>query len=124
MASRLRRSLFLATLFIIVTPIASMAHAGFVSSSPQPGSTLGSAPGQVTITFSEPPNPRLSRAAVQTPDGSSISGRVSGDDTMVIDLTTNQSGVYDVSWTTVSLVDGHTLSGSFRFGVGVSPACG
>ncbi|MGH2579274.1 MAG: copper resistance D family protein, partial [Actinomycetota bacterium] len=41
-----------------------------------------------------------------------------------IDHTTNQTGVYEVSLTTVSVVDGHTLSGSFRFGVGVSPGPG
>lgn len=40
------------------------------------------------------------------------------------DRGTNQTGVYEVMWTTVSVVDGHTLSGSFRFGVGVSPGAG
>src|SRR5439155_8132046 len=67
---------------------------------------------------------RLSRAAVNVPDGSSVAGRVVGDDGMVVDLKTGQPGVYEVDWTTVSLVDGHTLSGSFAFGVGVSPGAG
>jgi copper transport protein len=78
----------------------------------------------VILTFSEPPNTRLSRATVLEPDGRTAAGRVIADDGMIIDLTTNQTGVYEVSWTTVSVVDGHTLSGSFRFGVGVSPGAG
>ncbi|MGH2635135.1 MAG: copper resistance CopC/CopD family protein [Actinomycetota bacterium] len=114
----------LALIVVVVLPATALAHAGFVSSTPEPGSTLGTAPGQVILTFSEPMNTRLSRATVLEPDGSTATGRVSADDRMIIDLTTNQAGVYEVSWTTVSVVDGHTLSGSFRFGVGVSPGAG
>jgi copper transport protein len=124
MPKRLRGPLFLATLLIVLTPVAATAHAGFVSSTPDAGSTLGSAPGQVSITFSEPLNNKLSNASVRVPNGSVVSGRVSGDDQLTVDLTTNETGVYDVNWRTVSLVDGHTLSGSFRFGVGVSPGVG
>jgi len=99
----------LATILMVATPSAALAHAGFVSSTPEPGAILGSAPGQVSVG---------------TPDGSSVPGRVVGDDGIVVDLTTNQTGVYEVDWTAVSLVDGHTLSGSFAFGVGVSPGAG
>src|SRR5438093_395383 len=124
MIRRVGCTVALAVILVVATASTALAHAGFVSSTPQPGATLGSAPGQVSLTFSEPLNGRLSRVAVQTPDGSSVSGRVASDDTMVVDLTTNQTGVYEVDWTTVSLVDGHTLSGSFAFGVGVSPGAG
>jgi copper transport protein len=113
-----------AAIVVVTFPAAALAHAGFVSSTPEPGSTLGTAPGQVILAFSEPLNTRLSRAAVLEPDASAATGRVTADDRMVIDLTTNQIGIYEVSWTTVSVVDGHTLSGSFRFGVGVSPGAG
>jgi len=113
-----------AAIAVVALPATALAHAGFVSSTPEPGSTLGTAPGQVILTFSEPLNTRLSRATVLEPDGRVATGRVTADDRMVIDLTTNQTGVYEVSWTTVSVVDGHTLSGSFRFGVGVSPGAG
>lgn len=105
-------------------PTAALAHAGFITSSPEPGATLGTAPGQVTLTFSEPLNEELSRATVATPEGVSVDGTVAPGDRIVIDLTTGQTGVYEVTWTTVSVVDGHTLSGAFRFGVGVSPGAG
>ncbi|TMK34677.1 MAG: hypothetical protein E6G58_11105 [Actinobacteria bacterium] len=124
MIRRLRRALVLGAIMVVILPATASAHAGFVSSTPQPGAILGSAPGQVSVTFSEPLNARLSRVAVRTPDGSSVAGNVVGDDGMVVDLTSGQPGVYEVDWTTVSLVDGHTLSGSFRFGVGVSPGAG
>src|SRR5437899_8214938 len=124
MIRRVGCAVALAAILMVALPSAAFAHAGFVSSTPEPGATLGSAPGQVTLTFSEPLNVRLSRAAVHIPDGSSVAGRVVGDDGMVVGLTTGQPGVYEVGWTTVSLVDGHTLSGSFAFGVGVSPGAG
>jgi copper transport protein len=121
---RLVAATVLAAIAIVALPATALAHAGFVSSTPEPGSTLGTAPGQVIIAFSEPLNAKLSRASVLGPDGSTATGRVTADDRMTIDLETNQTGVYEVSWTTVSVVDGHTLSGSFRFGVGVSPGAG
>ena len=124
MTRRLAAATVVAAIAVVALPATALAHAGFVSSTPEPGSTLGTAPGQVILTFSEPLNTTLSRAAVLEPDGSSAMGRVTADDRMVIDLTTNQTGVYEVAWTTVSVVDGHTLSGSFRFGVGVSPGAG
>lgn len=124
MTRRLVATTVVAAIAVVALPVTALAHAGFVSSTPEPGSTLGTAPGQVILSFSEPLNTRLSRATVLEPDGSAATGRVTADDRMVIDLTTNQTGVYEVSWTTVSVVDGHTLSGSFRFGVGVSPGAG
>ena len=124
MTKRLVAATVLAAIAVVALPARALAHAGFVSSTPEPGSTLGTAPGQVILTFSEPLNTRLSRATVLQPDGRTAAGRVIADDRVTIDLTTNQIGVYEVSWTTVSVVDGHTLSGSFRFGVGVSPGAG
>jgi copper transport protein len=124
MTKRLVAATVLAAIAVVALPAPALAHAGFVSSTPEPGSTLGTAPEQVILTFSEPLNTRLSRATVLQPDGRTAAGRVIADDRVTIDLTTNQTGVYEVSWTTVSVVDGHTLSGSFRFGVGVSPGAG
>ncbi|MDP9225887.1 MAG: copper resistance protein CopC [Actinomycetota bacterium] len=43
-------------------PTVALAHAGLVSSTPEPGSELASAPGAVILRFSEPLNVRLSEA--------------------------------------------------------------
>ncbi len=122
-----RRALFVvltALAAVLLTPTTAAAHAGFVSSQPEPGARLGTAPGVVVLRFSEPLNAKLSRAAVADPDGRIFHGSVAAGDGMRISVSSNAQGVYRVDWTTVSLVDGHTLSGSFAFGVGVSPGPG
>lgn len=114
----------LTAVLVTGTPGSALAHAGFVSSRPQPGSVLGSAPGVVTLEFSEPLNEKLSRAKVTAPDGQSFDGIASGSGMIRVSVSTNLQGIYRVEWTTVSTVDGHTLRGSFAFGVGVSPGEG
>ncbi|MDP9225888.1 MAG: copper resistance protein CopC/CopD [Actinomycetota bacterium] len=54
-----------------------------------------------------------------TPDGNHVEGKVIGPEEISVQLPADTSGVYQVSWTTVSLLDGHTLSGSLVLGVGV-----
>lgn len=119
---------------LLVTSIATMialagasrasAHAGFVSSTPDGGGILSTAPGVVTLRFSEPIDAELSNASVYTPDGDEVGGNVAGESETQVALATNATGVYRVEWTTVSLIDGHTLTGSFGFGVGVDPGTG
>jgi copper transport protein len=123
----MRRALgafLLASSLVLGLPTASLAHAGVVSSDPEPGAELGSAPGVVVLRFSEPINAQLSRARVVAPDGTSFTGSASASQRIDVPLTTNAGGIYDVEWTTVSRVDGHTLHGSFQFGVGVRPGSG
>jgi putative copper export protein/methionine-rich copper-binding protein CopC len=123
----MRRALgafLLASSLVLAIPSASLAHAGVVSSDPEPGAKLGSAPGVVVLRFSEPINEELSRARVVASDGTLFTGSVSASQRIDVPLTTNASGIYDVEWTTVSRVDGHTLHGSFQFGVGVRPGSG
>jgi putative copper export protein len=76
----------------------------------------------VTLRFSEPLNERLSRAEVLSPDGRRFEGTPEESGDIVVRLTTNAQGIYRVTWRTVSTVDGHTLEGSFEFGVGVRPS--
>ena len=119
----MRRLLFIGMFVfgsLIASPTLALAHAGFVSSTPEPGATLSTAPGVVTLGFSEPLNVTLSRATVVAPDGTAFQGRSDGPEQIIVTMTTNAQGVYEVDWTTVSLVDGHTLHGAFRFGVGVT----
>lgn len=97
------------------------AHAGVVSSTPDEGATLSTAPGVVTLRYSEPIDAELSNASVSTPDGDEVGGMVTAEEEIQVALATNATGVYRVEWTTVSLVDGHTLTGSFGFGVSVDP---
>ncbi|MBW3606306.1 MAG: copper resistance protein CopC/CopD [Actinobacteria bacterium] len=97
------------------------AHAALVSSQPGPGARLTSAPGVVEVGFSEPIIVELSSLIVTDPGGDTWSRTVARDHSMLAAVDTNLPGVYLVSWKTVSPIDGHTLRGTFRFGVGVTP---
>ncbi|MBI4259504.1 MAG: copper resistance protein CopC/CopD, partial [Actinobacteria bacterium] len=114
----------LAAGLLLAIPGRAAAHAAFVEAEPEPGSTLASAPGAVVLRFTEPLNASLSRMSVETPADERIEGKVSGPSELRAALTGSVTGVYRVEWVTVSTVDGHTLRGSFRFGVGVDPGPG
>lgn len=113
--------LALLALAAILRPGVGQAHAAIVSSEPAPGQRLASAPGVVTLRFTEPINGRLSRATIIDPTGRQFEGGVSGSQEIRVRLSTDAPGIYRVAWTTVSTLDGHTLSGGFRFGVRVDP---
>jgi copper transport protein len=101
------------------------AHAGLRSSQPAGGSAVEEAPEQVTISFTEPPDPALTSVKVIGSSGSFEAGppRLAEGDrsTIVVDLKTLPKGSYTVSWRTVSTADGHSSAGAFAFGVGEPP---
>ncbi len=107
-------------------PRATTAHALLQASDPGAGSTVAAAPSVVTLTFGEAPDPALSSVKVLDASGKVVS---SGPSTGVagnplelqVPLGNVAEGVYTVAWRTVSTVDGHTVAGSFAFGVGVAP---
>jgi len=109
---------------IVALPGTARAHAAIVSSQPEPGQELATAPGVVVLGFTEPLNVNLSRATVTDPNGRSFEGEPTGEREIRVPLSTNAPGVYEVEWVSVSTLDGHTLRGSFRFGVGVAPGPG
>jgi copper transport protein len=108
----------LLVLSVVVGAGPAQAHAVLVSSTPAAGARLGATPGTVTLVFDEPLVPTLSRASVVGPAGTT-DATVTGK-TMSARLRGNSPGVYRVEWKTVSQIDGHTITGSFRFGVGVA----
>ena len=109
-------------LAVIAPSSAALGHAVFVSASPAPGAVLPTPPAQVRIVFSEPLNADLSGIELLASTGSAISptgARVDPTDNRAfeIDLPPLQPDRYTVSWHTVSLVDGHTRTGSYPFTV-------
>lgn len=109
---------------ILLQPGTAFAHAAFVSSQPAPGASLSATPGIVVLDFTEPLNRKLSLATVVDPTGRRFGSDPAGEREIRVPLSTNTPGVYTVSWRTVSTVDGHTLRGTFRFGVGVAAGPG
>ncbi len=111
---------------------AAAAHALLVGSRPAANASLARAPHQLTLTFTEAPDPRLSTVQLLNGAGHVVSG-VSGvrprpghPNELSVTLAPGLAdGVYTVHWRTVSTVDGHVAESSFPFGVGVAaPARG
>ncbi|MEU6300378.1 copper resistance CopC/CopD family protein [Streptomyces erythrochromogenes] len=99
------------------------AHAALKGSDPAEGSVLGTAPKQVTLTFTEsvgfsddslrvlsPENERVNPRPAQHADGKDDTARVELSDGLA-------QGTYTVAWRVVS-ADGHPISGAFIFSIG------
>jgi copper transport protein len=114
-----------AGLLIFAAASPAWAHAELADASPAPGSGLAQAPGAAVLRFNEPLNRRLTKIEILDPSGRDVGEgptlAVEGDPTaMKRRLGLLSPGVYTVEWTTVSTVDGHTLHGSYNFGIGTS----
>src|SRR6478609_840239 len=119
---------FVATLVVAIAGVAQ-AHALLKSSDPAAGAELASPPPQIVLTFTEPPDPKLSSIGLISSSGGTVktgpSHAVPAHPTELAQSLPNlPDGVYTVSWRTVSLTDGHVTGGSFAFGVGVAPPSG
>lgn len=127
MIKRFRRSIVLVFVSVVMTlqGTAAIAHAGLVAATPAPGTGLPQAPGAVVLRFTEPLNYRLSRIEVVDSSGDEVTvgatTPVQGDGrAMQRKLGLLRPGQYTVKWTTVSTLDGHTLRGSYTFGIGTA----
>jgi copper transport protein len=108
---------------VALAPDAS-AHALLRSSEPSAGEQVDRPPDEVTLVFTEDPEPSLSVVHVLDTAGQSFERsppqRVPGDARSLRVVVRGLSqGVYTVTWRVVSRVDGHATAGSFAFGVGV-----
>ncbi len=121
--SRLSWVALLALFLVLSSAGAASAHALLLSSNPIAGERLGITPGDVTLVYSEALDAGLSRVTVTDPTGLAFPGAVKGTD-LVVPLATNVPGQYTVTWTAVSLSDGHTTAGSFYFTVESTAAPG
>jgi copper transport protein len=125
---RIRRALVAAVLAlagVIALPVAATAHAELVSSDPANGATLATAPTEITLTFTETPDPSLSAVQLLNAGGATVATgppALDGARTLVVPITDKlRDGVYTVSLRVVSAEDGHVTSEAFPFGVGTSP---
>lgn len=109
---------------LLLAPSAS-GHAAFLGSQPAPGVRLESTPPQVTLSFTEPLNARLSRASLTAISGGArprVEVRASADRLLLVAQRDLPAGAYRVRWHTVSTEDGHALEGSFSFGIRAAAA--
>jgi copper resistance protein C len=97
---------------------AARAHAHLERSSPQPDSTVGSSPPEVTLWFTQQLEPAFSSAQVLDASGARVDDGAKVDG-MQIHVAVNAlpPGTYKVHWRVLS-VDTHTTEGDFTFRVG------
>jgi len=95
------------------------AHAMLSGSTPPVGGSVGAAPRQVTLSFTQGLEPAFSSVQVTDSKGARVDtgkAQVSGS-TMTVGLKALSPGTYRVHWHVLS-VDTHKTEGSFSFHVG------
>ena len=106
-------------LLVVLGTGASHAHAFLDHASPLVGSTVGTAPHEVSLSFTQSLEPTFSSVQVTDAKGARVDqgkAQVSGS-TMRIGLKSLAPGTYRVRWQVLS-VDTHKTQGSFSFQVG------
>ena len=106
---------------LLTAPIAAHAHAMLDHANPRVGSTVATAPKELSLWFTEKLEPAFSTAEVRNAQGAVQSGkaRVDGGDRteLHVPLKALSPGTYTVVWRVLS-VDTHRTQGSFTFTVG------
>jgi copper resistance protein C len=94
------------------------AHAFLDHADPRVGSTVQTAPRELTLSFTQNLEPSFSTVTVTGPSGTVSQGKpqISGN-TMRVGLKALPPGTYHVHWHALS-VDTHTTQGNFTFRVG------
>lgn len=106
----------------LALPAAAWAHAALVSTSPLGSKIVTPAPSQVTLTYSEPIEPRFAIISVTDAGGHLVTSgppaNAPGDrTTLVVPLKKIPEGWYLVYWRVIS-ADGHPVRGAWTFAVG------
>jgi methionine-rich copper-binding protein CopC len=110
--------ILLTSLTLAMLPQAASAHAHLDHSVPAVGSTMATAPQDVTLTFTQNLEAAFSGVEVTDVSGARVDqgeAKISGN-TMQIGLKTIVPGTYTVHWHAVS-VDTHKTQGDFSFSV-------
>ena len=109
-----------ATLLLLGSIGAVQAHAHLKSASPPVDGVVATSPGEVTVTFTERLEVKLSRLEVKDSSGRAVSKDdvhfpTDGDGrTLAVSVPTLPAGSYTVQWTAAS-VDTHKTTGAFSF---------
>ncbi len=112
----LTAGLALALAMLVATAGAAQAHARFLASDPANGAKLTAAPRSVKLTFNEDVLPGSAKVRVDGPAGVTTVADIAVKTTTVAAAMPPDlgSGTYTVTWRVTS-VDGHPISGAFRF---------
>jgi copper transport protein len=106
-------------------PAAAWAHAALLRTVPSASRTVNKPPPQVSLTYSEPVEPRFAIVSVTDAAGRQVTAgppqrAVGAPQTLVTPLRRVPEGWYLVFWRVIS-ADGHPVRGAFTFAVGPNP---
>ena len=112
------RKILLALGLLLLGNLAASAHAFLDHANPRVGSTVRTAPREVTLWFSQKLEPSFSSAQVTDGSGARVDqgARAEGME-LHVSVKPLPPGTYRVRWKVLS-VDTHTTQGSFTFRVG------
>jgi methionine-rich copper-binding protein CopC/putative copper export protein len=118
----MRMRLAAALLLALAVPASADAHAFLVSSTPASGVSLARAPRVITLRFTEPVSPALTRVQILDGRGTPRAGaRVSAGrsaNEIRVALPPLATGAYRIAYSTVSQDDLHATRGAIVFGAG------
>ena len=107
------------SVLISLVTTAAQAHAFLDHATPLVGSTVATAPNELSLSFTQNLEASFSSVEVTGPNGARVDAgkaQISGN-TMRVGLKAAGPGTYHVNWHALS-VDTHTTQGSFTFHVG------
>ena len=109
----------ISALLVVFGGIAAEAHASLDHAEPRGGSTVETAPREITVWFTENLEPAFSTIDVRDAEGARVDqGKAQVSETgMRVGLKPLPPGTYKVHWRAVS-TDTHAIEGSFSFQVG------
>ena len=116
------RMLVATALAALALPAAASAHASLDSASPEFRQRLERSPEQVVLRFSQVIEPIPNGIVVRDEDGRLVSrpAHLGADRrSLTVKLLPLARGAYAVRWQTLSVSDGHIVSGLYTFGLGV-----
>jgi methionine-rich copper-binding protein CopC len=103
---------------LLLGAAAAHAHAFLDHANPRVGSTVRSAPGEVTLWFTQKLEPAFSSAQVRDASGGRVDQGARVDGMQIhVPVKSLPPGTYKVHWRVLS-VDTHTTEGNFSFRVG------
>jgi copper resistance protein C len=112
------RTYICSLLLVVLGSVTALAHAFLDHASPLVGSTVPTAPQEVSLSFTQNLEPAFSSVQVIDAKGARVDqgkAQISGS-TMRVGLKSLSPGTYKVRWRALS-VDTHTTEGSFSFHV-------
>lgn len=111
---------------LLIPGIAS-AHSNLLRTDPLSRSILGKSPDRIVIWFTAPLEPGFSEIKVFDKQGNRVDNgdsKVGSPDSTVLSATVPPLpvGTYIVAWKNTSIIDGHSVRGSFVFAIGEAPS--